>query len=183
MLQVGYNYNDVSDAIEIYRDQLGGTPPIMRFVGGNGRITGCENFTTATIAGSFQLGGGNAQVRARTAWNPALSGRFGVSFENNEFGTFPVEFDWTNARAIFSGLNVGIDTTAPVCRLDVAGGPIRKRTSYTVATLPAASLGDGMETYVTDSNATLAAGHGNVVAGGGSNYVPVYSRGGSWRIG
>jgi hypothetical protein len=87
-------------------------------------------------------------------------------------------------RARFDAVgNFGLGATNPVCRLDVAGGPIRKRTSYTVATLPAASLGDGMETYVTDSNATLAAGHGNVVAGGGSNYVPVYSRGGQWLIG
>jgi hypothetical protein len=80
----------------------------------------------------------------------------------------------------FSGFGLGADF--PVCRLEV-NGAIRKRQSFTVATLPAASLGDGIETYVTDSNATLAAGHGNVVAGGGSNYVPVFSRGGQWFIG
>jgi hypothetical protein len=78
--------------------------------------------------------------------------------------------------------NVGVNATDPQVRLDV-NGAIRKRQTFTVATLPAASLGDGIETYVSDSNATLAAGHGNVVAGGGANYVPVYSAGGSWRIG
>lgn len=42
---------------------------------------------------------------------------------------------------------------------------------------------EGMHSYVTDSNATLASGHGNVVAGGGSNKVPVYYDGTDWRIG
>jgi hypothetical protein len=102
---------------------------------------------------------------------------YDIRFRTRTNGT-PVE-----ALTITGDGNIALNATNPVCRLDVAGGPIRKRTSYTVATLPAASLGDGMETYVTDSNATLAAGHGNVVAGGGSNYVPVYSRGGQWLIG
>jgi hypothetical protein len=53
-----------------------------------------------------------------------------------------------------------------------------------VAELPtAASAGAGVRGFVTDSNATLAAGHGNTVAGAGANKVPVYSDGTAWRIG
>ena len=44
----------------------------------------------------------------------------------------------------------------------------------------------GLRQLVTDSNATLATGHGNTVVGGGSNIVPVYCDGTAttgWRIG
>ena len=53
-----------------------------------------------------------------------------------------------------------------------------------IAGLPAAGLaGAGARQFVTDSNATLAAGLGNIVAAGGGNNVPVYSDGTNWRIG
>lgn len=51
-----------------------------------------------------------------------------------------------------------------------------------VAALPAAG-NTGARGFVTDSTATLAAGMGNIVAGGGSNHVPVYDDGTHWRIG
>lgn len=55
---------------------------------------------------------------------------------------------------------------------------------FTVANLPSAStIGLGGRCMVTDSNATHAAGLGNIVAGGGANIVPVYSDGTNWRIG
>lgn len=57
-------------------------------------------------------------------------------------------------------------------------------TPCTVAALPSASAAlEGARAYVTDSNATLAAGHGNVVAAGGANKTPVYCDGTNWRIG
>jgi hypothetical protein len=52
----------------------------------------------------------------------------------------------------------------------------------TVATLPAAPSA-GARAIVTDSNADLATGIGNIVAGGGANVVPVYYDGAAWRIG
>lgn len=59
-----------------------------------------------------------------------------------------------------------------------------KTTGVTVASLPSASTaGAGARCFVTDSNATLAAGLGNTVAGSGSNNVPVYSDGTNWIIG
>ena len=53
----------------------------------------------------------------------------------------------------------------------------------TVANLPGASGRQGVRGLVTNSNATLAAGIGNTVAGGGSNIVPVFSDGTNWKIG
>jgi len=53
-----------------------------------------------------------------------------------------------------------------------------------VAALPAAAtVGAGARATVTDSNATLTAGIGAVVAAGGANVVPVFSDGIVWRIG
>lgn len=57
-------------------------------------------------------------------------------------------------------------------------------TLYTVAQLPAASTAlAGTRSAVSNSNATLTAGIGAVVAGGGSNVVPVFCDGANWRIG
>ena len=51
----------------------------------------------------------------------------------------------------------------------------------TVAELPgAAAVGAGSRGFVTDANATTFA---SIVAGGGSNGVPVYCDGTDWRIG
>lgn len=61
--------------------------------------------------------------------------------------------------------------------------PLQQKPVYTVATLPAAATFPRAEAFVSDSNAALAAGLGNVVAGGGANLVPVYSDGADWRIG
>jgi hypothetical protein len=51
--------------------------------------------------------------------------------------------------------------------------------TYTVATLPSASTAY-QRGFVSDANATTFA---SVVAGGGTNKVPVYSDGTNWRIG
>ena len=58
-----------------------------------------------------------------------------------------------------------------------------KVTAVAVAALPAASSCAGARATVTDSNATLTAGIGAVVAAGGANVVPVFCDGAAWRIG
>lgn len=77
--------------------------------------------------------------------------------------------------------NVGIGTTSPVVALDV-NGPIRNRSAYTVATLPAASLGNGIEAYVTDSTLAANGNLGTTVTGGGANRVKVRSLASAWII-
>jgi len=58
---------------------------------------------------------------------------------------------------------------------------ITNTTIYTVATLPTASTSNaGTRTFVSDSTSTT---FGATVTGGGTNTVPVYSNGTSWKIG
>lgn len=52
-----------------------------------------------------------------------------------------------------------------------------------VASLPAPATRTGQAMFVTDASATMTAGIGTVVAGGGANKVPVYSDGANWVIG
>lgn len=67
---------------------------------------------------------------------------------------------------------------------DIAFLNFLRCTTYTTATLPAPSASlQGARTFVNDSNATLAAGLGNVLVGGGGNFTPVYCDGTNWRIG
>ncbi len=47
----------------------------------------------------------------------------------------------------------------------------------------AATVGAGTKAFVTDSTSTLSAHHGQVVVGGGSNFVPVFSDGTNWIVG
>jgi hypothetical protein len=57
-------------------------------------------------------------------------------------------------------------------------------TPVAVASLPSASTAiAGMRMAVNNSNAALTAGIGAIVAGGGSNVVPVFCDGTNWRIG
>lgn len=53
--------------------------------------------------------------------------------------------------------------------------------SFTVATLPTGIQGG--QAFVTDATVTFTAGIGTIVAGTGSNKVPVTYDGTNWRIG
>jgi len=65
-----------------------------------------------------------------------------------------------------------------------AGTGYLKLIPTTVGALTAAAtVGAGTKAFVTDATNTLASHHGDVVAGGGSNFTPVYSDGIDWRIG
>jgi hypothetical protein len=82
----------------------------------------------------------------------------------------------TNAGATNTvTLTVGANNTLS------SNGPIKASGGYTVAGLPAGVT--GARAYVTDSNATLTAGIGAVVVGGGANVVPVFYDGANYRIG
>ncbi len=73
-------------------------------------------------------------------------------------------------------IEINNNTTAGVAYLRLNG--------VAVASLPAASATyKGARGTVTDSNATLTAGIGAVVANGGANVVPVFCDGTNWRIG
>jgi hypothetical protein len=82
-----------------------------------------------------------------------------------------------NAATIDSSgvLLVGLTSATGVAKLQVSG-PIRT-TGYTVATLPAGTV--GMRTYVTDA---LAPSFGVAVAGSGAVTIPVFYDGANWIV-
>ena len=65
-----------------------------------------------------------------------------------------------------------------------AGTGYLKLIPTTVGALTAAAtVGAGTKAFVTDSANTLSSHHGQTVAGGGSNFVPVFSDGTNWIVG
>jgi hypothetical protein len=72
-------------------------------------------------------------------------------------------------------LLVGLTSATGVAKLQVSG-PIQT-TGYTVATLPAGTV--GMRTYVTDA---LAPSFGVTVSGGGAVTIPVFYDGANWIV-
>jgi hypothetical protein len=74
-----------------------------------------------------------------------------------------------------------ISTAGNVYGGNIINAGLSQNRMYTVATLPAAATaGTGARAFVSDSNGTTFY---NNVAAGGSNTVPVFSDGVSWRIG
>lgn len=109
--------------------------------------------------------GDTASFLYQTNW----SGRAEIGLCGDDTFQFKVSADGTNWH---TALTLKADTT-------VGGTPILP--SFTVSALPSAStIGAGGRALVTDANATTFA---SVVAGSGSNVVPVYSDGTNWRIG
>jgi hypothetical protein len=83
-------------------------------------------------------------------------------------------FDTTDASG-------AVTTALSVSGLAVTAGLQLVAPTYTAGTLPT-GISAG-RAFVSDSNATLAAGLGNTVAGGGANFVPVHFDGSNWKIG
>ena len=106
-----------------------------------------------------------------------------------------VSFGWTAFTVPTSGFNdtrlsrntagvVQIGTTAnnalgSLLLTNLTASGLIGLGTYTVATLPSASANAGRLAQVTDSNSTT---NGGIVAGGGSNRVPVFSNGTNWII-
>jgi hypothetical protein len=143
---------------------------------GTTSATGYANFTYATINGTNGAG-----ISLRNTAGTTLS----EIYENsNGLGIFsvsnlPIIFGTNNterARITSGGeLLVGLTSATGVAKLQVSG-PIQT-TGYTVATLPAGTV--GMRTYVTDA---LAPAFGVAVAGSGAVTIPVFYDGANWIV-
>lgn len=118
-----------------------------------GRFSGA----TGSDAAVRILASGNHSILLNTSatdrWSVNGSGHF-LAFADN---TYDIGANGNKPRLVYTGAS-------------------------TVAALPA-SPATGARYVVTDSNATLTAGIGAVVAGGGANVVPVFYDGTNWRIG
>jgi len=94
---------------------------------------------------------------------------------------------FTTGTSINTGVDVALsrDSAGVVKITDGSTGTgYLKLIPTTVGALTAAAtVGAGTKAFVTDATNTLASHHGDVVAGGGSNFTPVYSDGTDWRIG
>ena len=110
-----------------------------------------------------------------------------ISHEGNTINNFD-----TNTNLVFGGagtlssissFNDAINAYQPFglnASIIVTNCPVRTA-SYTVAGIQTAtSAGAGARAFITDANSTTFA---SIVAGGGSNKVPVYSNGVNWLIG
>jgi hypothetical protein len=98
-----------------------------------------------------------------------------------------VKVGFTTGTDINTGVDVALsrDSAGVVKITDGSTGTgYLKLIPTTVGALTAAAtVGAGAKAFVTDSANTLSSHHGQTVAGGGSNFVPVFSDGTNWIVG
>ena len=128
----------------------------------NGGVGLSRGTTDANANDEIRIIGGRVHASERpTTTASGNIGYFQLALGKNSNGE--QIWSWANSRGFF------------------LRNPVTETT--TVAQLPTDFPKQGMRGFVSDSNATLASGHGNTVAGGGSNIVPVYYDGTNWKIG
>ena len=139
------------------------------------------------IHDNFFTGGGGAEIAVYIANGGTVSG---CKIHDNEFSNFAHDITvgangsdvWTHHNAFTNGGSTNY-SRAPVLS-DAGFRNTYEDIAVAVAALPAvANAPVGKRLMVNNSNATLAAGIGAVVAGGGANVVPVVNDGTNWRIG
>lgn len=150
----------------------------------NNTTNGVDEVVTFDAAGNAyfgEVGGFNAFIdfRARVEGFSIDNAKAGVSGGHRT----ATELVWDGYLLENTGSWVKTRTSSIT-----AGGDaefISARTApVAVADLPAAASGNaGMRMFVNDASVAASGNFGSVVAGSGSNTVPVYSDGSDWRIG
>jgi hypothetical protein len=175
-------------ALNALYDVLSGIPGILTPLSPANGGTGVANGALETItlggaivtAGAFTTSGAFALILTVTgATNVTLPTTGTLAVVGNPLSQFAATTS-AQLRGVLSdetGTGVAVFNDTPT--LTTA-----KATIYTVGTLPAAgTVGSTARAFVSDANATLAAGIGTTVAAGGANFVPVFSDGANWIIG
>lgn len=153
-----------------------------------------EDVVTFAASGGMNVNGtytSSTNFERLTSKYDSGSGAFVIGTEKGSGGgsARPLRFyvDGIHAMTFSTSGNttvVGLFDAAGITGSYYVESPILRTTALTVATLTAAATaGAGSRSFVTDSNAAASGNFGAVVAGGGSNKVPVYSDGRDWRIG
>lgn len=140
----------------------------------------------ATVSGAPALLGANSAFRLRynlllTTWYVAgaySKAAFDSIVNNTVAGTTTI--NGLDELHLVGDAGVFIDDTATFAGDVFAESGVSVGRAVAVASLPSAATYQNGRLYVTDANATTFA---SIVAGGGANYVPVYSDGTNWRIG
>jgi len=139
------------------------------------------------IRGNEFAGGGGAEIAIFLANGGSVAL---CKIHDNNFSNFAHDITigtngsdiWTHHNTFTNGGSSNY-SRAPVLS-DSGFRNLYEDIAVAVAALPAvANAPTGVRLFVNNSNATLAAGIGAVVAGGGANIVPVFNDGTNWRIG
>ena len=78
---------------------------------------------------------------------------------------------------------IGTGTAGNITGANVISANTVITVSGLFSALPSASIAAGAREFITDGNLVAAGNFGQIVGGGGSNAVPLYSDGTNWRIG
>ena len=126
---------------------------------------------------SLAVWGSNASTSTTTGAATILGG-LGVGGNINAGGDVTATGNVTANNFVTSG------SSGNISGANYISANYFKATPTTVTSLPAAATaGAGARTFVTNSSLAASGNFGATVSGGGSNTVPVYSDGSSWRIG
>lgn len=123
-----------------------------------------------TLNGGLTMGGGIITL-------PSVGQTFHFATDTN------LVFSGTGTLGTIASMNDALNAYEPLmlnASVIVPNCAIRRKV-YTVATLPGTNAGG--DCMVSDSSVVAAGNFGAVVVGGGTNTVPVYADGASWRIG
>ena len=207
-----FDWAGTANTLRIGTEAAGtGTVRNIQLVAGSNSVTmtpGASNLLT--LNGGLTTGGAvtlpatqyvgfntRSSIEAPATGNILLADWAGTSFNLLQFGgttsSFPalrrsttnleVRLADDSAYAPFTAGNITAAGSTVFATNMLATGYI-KTTATTVGALGSASTaGAGARSFVTDANATMAAGIGTAVVGGGANKVPVYSDGTNWLIG
>lgn len=159
----------------------------------SGNLTNCTGgptFTNAVLV-TPAIGTPSAGVLTNCTGLPIATGISGLAAGVATFLATPSSLNLKSAVTDETGSGALVFADTPTLITPVLGNStgsnhtttgFQRTTPVTVGTLGSAAF-TGARHAVTDSNATLTAGIGAVVAGGGANIVPVFADGTNWRIG
>ena len=168
--------------------QTGGTSRLTALATGELRVTADPSSSGNYSKIRLTHGNGNfGEITSGSGGEIYVQG----TYNRNIFGTrigSNCSYGWS------STINNGAQTADTALARDQAGvvkitdgstgtGYLKLIPTTVGALTAAATVGAGTKAFVTDSANTLSSHHGQTVAGGGSNFVPVFSDGTNWIVG